>query len=339
MDVGIASLSDLTDPGDRGEAVDAGRRTRDIVRYARLADELGLDVFGLGEHHGVDFAVSSPAVVLAAVAQATERIRLASATTVLTALDPVRVHEDFATLDLLSRGRAEIVVGRSAYVEPFGLFGIDLADYDQAFEEKLDLLLRLREEPRLSWRGRHRPPIQDSAVMPRPQQEKLPVWLGVGGSPASLERAGRLGLPLMIGLIGGTIDRAVPAVQLYRAAGAAAGHDPSVLKVGLATHLLVTGEHRAAEQAYPNYRRFLEPKRPGGSGFVVERPAYLAGLSPTGVLMIGSTDEVTEKALTLKEKLGADRIIALADWGGLPRGVVEESIARYAQEVAPALRA
>nr|WP_269809762.1 LLM class flavin-dependent oxidoreductase [Kineosporia rhizophila] len=333
VEVGIASLSDVG-----ATTMDVGRRTREIVRYAVLADELGLDVFGLGEHHGEDFAVSSPAVVLAAVAQGTRRIRLASATTVLTTLDPVRVHEDFATLDLLSQGRAEIVVGRSAYPDPFALFGVDLADYDEVFAEKLDLLLRLREQPRITWNGRHRPALQDAAVVPRPHQEQLPVWLGVGGSPASLERAGRLGLPMMLGLIGGTIERARAAVELYRSAGERAGHDPSVLKVGLATHLLVTTDRASALAAYPNYRSFLAPKRPGAPGFIVDQATFEAGMSPSGVLMIGSTEAVAEKALRMRDLLGADRILSLADWGGLAPGRVEDSIARFAQHVAPTLR-
>jgi hypothetical protein len=204
MDLGIVSLSDLqTDPAT-GQRYAAGPRIEEIIGYAQLADSLGLDLFALGEHHAAEFAVSSPAVVLAAIATRTSSIRLTSAVTVLSALDPVRVYEDFATLDLISGGRAELIVGRSAFVEPFALFGIDTADYDDIFAEKLDLLLRLRTEDRLSWSGRFRPPISDAAVAPRAQQQPLPVWVGVGGTPASAQRAGRLGLPMVLGLIGGS---------------------------------------------------------------------------------------------------------------------------------------
>src|ERR1700710_3151547 len=190
MELGIVSLSDIQIDPRSGQLFPAEQRLTEIIGYAQLADTLGLDVFGLGEHHGVEFAVSSPAVVLAAIAVRTAAIRLTSAVTVLSALDPVRVYEDFATLDLISDGRAEMIVGRSAFVEPFDLFGIDTADYDAIFAEKLDLLLQLRRQPRLSWHGRFRPPITDAAVAPRAQQNPLPIQVGVGGTPASAQRAG-----------------------------------------------------------------------------------------------------------------------------------------------------
>jgi len=315
----------------------AGTRHTDILDHAVLAERLGLDLFGLGEHHSVDFAVSSPAVVLSAVAARTSSIRLASAVTVLSVHDPVRVYQDFATLDLISGGRAEVCVGRSAFPEPFALFGVDTAGYDTVFAEKLDLLLRLRREERLSWKGRFRPPIEDSAVVPRSRQDPLPVWIGVGGSPESAERAGRLGLPMMLGLIGGSIAGARRVVDLYRAAGERAGH-ADALRVGVATHVFAAERPGDAREVYPYYREFLRPKRPGGPGFTVDPAQFAAGIAPGNALMIGTSEEITAKILQTRRMLGADRVLGLVDWGGLPRPLVEESITRYATEVAPAVR-
>lgn len=337
MDIGIASLSDTQLVPEMGRLYPAGQRHADILDYAVLAENLGLDLFGLGEHHSVDFAVSSPAVVLSAIAARTSTIRLASAVTVLSVLDPVRVYQDFATLDVISQGRAEICAGRSAFAEPFALFGIDMAGYDAVFAEKLDLLLQLREKERLSWKGHFRPPISDSTIMPRSRQDPLPVWLGVGGSPGSVQRAGRLGLPMMLGLLGGSIADARPTVDLYRAAGEKAGHADK-LSVGIATHVFATDSSAAAREVYPYYREFLRPKRPGGSGYVVSQPQFAAGLAPGNALMIGTSEEITDKILEARKVLGADRVLGLVDWGGLPRTLVEESITRYATEVAPAVR-
>src|SRR4051812_43469526 len=235
MELGIISLSDLAVDPDTGRPIAALDRIDDTLAYARAADELGLDVFTLGEHHSHKFAVASPAVVLGAIAGETERIRLTSGVTVLSALDPVRVYQDFAQLDLLSHGRAEIIAGRSAFAEPFALFGAPMSEYDELFREKLDLLLRLREHDTITWRGRYRPPLHDAPIAPRAAQDTLPVWVGVGGSPGSAERAGRLGLPMMLGYIGGTLAHARRAVDIYRAAGEQARH-PEKLRVGISTH-------------------------------------------------------------------------------------------------------
>ncbi|WP_164905012.1 LLM class flavin-dependent oxidoreductase [Streptomyces cyaneus] len=240
MELGILSLSDLqTDPAT-GTLHDPGRRTREIVSYAIAADQAGLDVFGLGEHHSPDFAVVNPAVPLAAIAQATSRIRLASAVSVLSTADPVRLHQDFASLDLLSDGRAEIIAGRSAFTEAFRLFGIELADYDDVFTEKLRLLLAIRENPEhVTWSGRFRPALEGLPVPPRPQQSQLPLWLGVGGTTASVERAGYLGLPMTLGLIGGDIRRAATSVEHYRAIGTGAGHRAEQLRLAVSTHFYI----------------------------------------------------------------------------------------------------
>src|SRR4051794_14108821 len=236
MELGIISLSDLTADPHTGWPVTALDRLDATLAHARAADQLGLDVFTLGEHHSHNFAVASPVVVLAAIAAQTERIRLTSGVTVLSALDPVRVYQDFAQLDLVSHGRAEIIAGRSAFAEPFALFGAPMNEYDELFAEKLDLLLRLREQDRITWSGRYRPPLIDAEIAPRALQAPLPVWVGVGGTPASAARAGRLGLPMMLGYIGGTLAHARRAVDIYRAADAAAGHDRETPQVGISTH-------------------------------------------------------------------------------------------------------
>jgi alkanesulfonate monooxygenase SsuD/methylene tetrahydromethanopterin reductase-like flavin-dependent oxidoreductase (luciferase family) len=260
MELGIITLSDLQRDPVTGRRVEPRRRLADTLRYAELADTLGLDVFGVGEHHSADFAVPSPAVVLAAIATRTSSIRLTSAVTVLSVLDPVRVYEDFATLDLLSGGRAELIVGRSAFAEPFALFGVDLDDYDAAFDEKLDLLLRLREQGRIArWQGRFRPPLREADIIPRAID--LPVWVGVGGSPGSPERAGRLGLPMTLG----SIDHARLAVDAYRAAGEAAGHADR-LRVAISTHFYAAGTPEAARNVYPYYHEYLRPSVPEDAG-------------------------------------------------------------------------
>jgi alkanesulfonate monooxygenase SsuD/methylene tetrahydromethanopterin reductase-like flavin-dependent oxidoreductase (luciferase family) len=336
LELGIVSLSDRQLDPRTGRLVEAESRLSDILGYAALADTLGLDVFGLGEHHSADFAVSSPAVVLAAAAARTRTIRLTSAVTVLSVLDPVRVYQDYATLDLISGGRAELIVGRSAFTEPFGLFGVDLADYDAIFTEKLELLLRLRDEATVpDWSGRFRPPLHDAQVIPRALD--LPVWVGVGGSPGSAERAGRLGLPMTLGLIGGSIDHARRTVDAYRAAGETAGHADR-LRVGISTHFYAAATPAVAREVYPYYYEYLRPKRPGGRGFVVGREQFDAGTGPGMALMIGSSEEVAEKILYCREVLGIDRFFGQVDWGGLPRGRVEESIARLAGEIAPGVR-
>jgi len=337
IELGILSLADLQRDLTTGALADPAQRTVDILAYAELADRLGLDAFGLGEHHAGEFAVPSPAVTLAAIAARSSRIRLSSAVTVLSVLDPVRVYEDFAALDLVSGGRAEIVAGRSAFAEPFALFGADLADYDRLFAEKLELLLRIREEERVTWSGTVRPALQDAAVLPRAVQEPLPVWVGVGGSPDSAERAGRLGLPMVLGYIGGPVEIARRAVDVYRAAGDRAGH-PEKLRLGISTHFYAAESARAALGVHPYYHEYLRPKTPGGRGWIVERAQFEAGMRRGQALMIGSSEQVAEKILDLRETLGIDRFFGQVDWGGLPRELVVASITRLATEIAPIVR-
>lgn len=337
MEFGILSLSDIQVDPETGQRHTASERIDQAVGYATLADRLGLDLFALGEHHTPDFAVSSPAVVLAAVAARTSRIRLASAVTVLPLHDPVRVYQDFAALDLLSHGRAEIIAGRSAFVEPFAMFGARLADYDALFEEKLLLLLQIREVDTVTWSGRFRTPLEDAPIIPRAQQQPLPVWIGVGGSPESLERAGRLGLPITLGYIGGSLAHLRQAVDLYRAAGERAGH-LDTLRVGISTHFHAAETADSARATYPYYREYLRPKTPGGRGWDVMPDQFQAATARAGATFVGSSHELIEKILDAHDALHLDRFIAQIDWGGLPKALVEDSITRYATEIAPAIR-
>jgi alkanesulfonate monooxygenase SsuD/methylene tetrahydromethanopterin reductase-like flavin-dependent oxidoreductase (luciferase family) len=338
MEVGVLSLGDLQRDQRTGRLNRPVDRMAQILGYAVLADQMGLDVFAVGEHHSPEFFTSSPAVVLAAVAARTAGIRLTSAATLLGVADPVRVYEDFASLDVISRGRAEIIAGRSAFAEPFALFGYDTADYDALFAEKLGLLLDIRAAQTVTWSGRFRPPLDAAAVVPRAVQDRLPVWVGVGGSPGSAERAGQLGLPMVLGYIGGTLAHLRPLVDAYRAAGERAGH-AGALKVAISTHFHAGADPAKARAVYPYYHEYLRPKKPGGRGFTVSQAAFEAGTSRQGAIMIGSADEITGKLLDAVKALSLDRIFAQVDWGGLPSGLVEESIARYATEIAPALRA
>src|SRR5271167_3385089 len=250
MQIGISTFAERTPDPDTGETVSAGERLRDVVAEIVRADEVGLDVYAIGEHHRPDFAASAPAVVLAAAASRTTRIRLSSAVTVLSSDDPVRVFQDFSTLDLLSDGRAEIMAGRGSFIESFPLFGYDLDDYDELFAEKLDLLLALREREHVTWSGRHRASLHDVGVYPRPEQDPLPVWIAVGGTPASVVRAGTLGLPLILAIIGGQPERFVPLIDLFREALRAAGHDPALGRVAINTHAFVAHSANAADAAF-----------------------------------------------------------------------------------------
>ena len=243
MELGLITFADVG-------SVSPEQRLKNLLEEARLADELGLDVFGVGEHHRPDFAVSAPAVALAAIAARTERIRLTSAVTVLSSDDPVRVFEEFATVDLISGGRAEIMAGRGSFTESFPLFGYDLDDYDELFAEKLELLLALRAGETVTWSGRHRAPLHEQGVWPRPVQDPIPVWIAVGGTPTSVARAGVLGLPLTIAIIGGQPERFVPIVDLYRRAAAQAGHDTHTLPLGINTHAFVGDDQKAFAPHY-----------------------------------------------------------------------------------------
>lgn len=338
MDLGIYTFGDHNPNPVTGEAATPREKLRQTVDLARLADELGLDVFAVGEHHRPDMAISSPAVVLAAAAEATERIRLSSATTVLNTLDPVRVYEDFATLDLLSGGRAEVIAGRGSFTEGFDLFGYDLADYDALFAEHLDLLLRLNRSDRVTWSGRFRPALRDADVAPRAERP-LPIWLGVGGTPASFERAGRLGLPLNIAILGGPAHFA-PLADLYRAAAAKAGHPESAVRVAVSSHGHLDDDGDKAREDHwelysRNMRKGLRNRFPGRE---VPRSRHDAEAGPHGGIYAGDAKETLAKIRWQRDLLGMDRLLLQLDFGGVPFRQVKRSVEILGTEVLPEVR-
>jgi probable LLM family oxidoreductase len=334
MELGVATFADL------GSGISAEQRMRDLLEEIRLADELGLDVFAVGEHHRPDFVVSSPAVVLGAAAAITTNIRLSSAVTVLSSDDPVRVFQDFAQVDLLSGGRAEIMAGRGSFIESFPLFGYDLDDYDELYAEKLELLLRLREENHVTWSGRHRPALTDAGVWPRPVQERLPVWVAVGGSPQSVARAGLLGLPLTVAIIGGQPERFVPLTDLYRRALQQGGHDPADARVGINTHAFLGDTPQAADAAFAEPYLQVMNKIGRERGWPPSgRAEYDALRSPRGALAVGSPEQVAEKLLFEHELFGHQRYIAQMSVGAVAHRDVLHSMELFGTDVAPIVRA
>src|SRR4051812_22643417 len=329
MELGLATFADVH------RRVSPELRLRQLLEEAELADQLGLDVFAVGEHHRPDFAVSAPAVVLAAIAARTEHIRLSSAVTVLSSDDPVRVFQDFATLDLLSGGRAEIMAGRGSFIESFPLFGYDLDDYDELFASKLDLLLKIRAGERVTWSGPHRAPLEDAGVYPRPVQDPLPVWVAVGGSPQSVIRAGVLGLPLTVAIIGGQPERFAPLVELYREAAREAGHDPAALPVAINTHAFVGDDEAAFRAPYLQMMNRIGRERGWPPSGVRE---YAALKDPRGALAAGSPDEVAEKLLYEHELFGHQRYIAQMSVGAVDHADVLRSMELFGTKVAPVVR-
>ena len=340
MDLGIFSFVETRPDGRRQPAEAAALRLRHLLDEVETAERVGLDVFGVGEHHRPDYVASAPAVVLAAAAAQTKKIRLTSAVTVLSSDDPVRVFQDFATLDLLSGGRAEVIVGRGSFTESFPLFGQSLSDYDALFAEKLNLLLALRQSERVTWSGRHRPPVDDRGVYPRPLQDPLPVWVAVGGTPQSVVRAGRLGLPLALAIIGGQPARFAPLVDLYRAAAAEAGHDADALPVSLNVHGLVaeTAEE-AADVAFPPYLETMGRIGRERGWPPPTRARFDAERGPDGALLIGGPDEVAAKLAHWHALFGHDRTLVQFTVGPTPHAAVLRSIRLFGTEAAPRVRA
>jgi probable LLM family oxidoreductase len=339
MELGLYTFAERTpDPGGGG-IVSAERRLADLLEEAQLADRLGLEVYGVGEHHRADYTVSAPAVVLAAVAARTRDIRLTSAVTVLSSDDPVRVFQEFATLDLLSRGRAEIMAGRGSFIESFPLFGYDLEQYDDLFAEKLGLLLELRSHEVVHWSGLHRASIEGLEVHPRPLQDPLPVWIAVGGTPQSVVRAGTLGLPLALAIIGGSPVRFAPLVDLYRRAGQEAGHAAGTLRVGINSHAFIADSSQdAAEAFFPPYAEAMSRIGRERGWPPVTREQFDAARTPAGALLVGSPQEVIEKILLQHEIFGHDRFLAQMSVGTMPHGLMMRSIELYGSVVAPAVR-
>jgi len=339
MEIGIYTFAETTRDPRTGRTVSAAQRLRDLIEEIELADQVGLDVFGVGEHHRPDFAVSAPAVVLAAAAERTTRIRLTSAVTVLSSDDPVRVFQEFATLDLLSGGRAEIMAGRGSFIESFPLFGYDLGDYDELFAEKLDLLLTLRASERVTWSGKHRAPLHELGVYPRPLQDPLPVWIAVGGTPQSVVRAGTLGLPLALAIIGGAPERFVPLVDLYREAGRRAGHDAAALPVGINSHGYVADSSRqAADEFFPSYAEVMTRIGRERGWPPTTRQQFDALRAPRGALLVGSPQEVIDKILFERELFGHDRFLMQMSVGTMPHDRIMRSIELLGTVVAPAVR-
>lgn len=340
MEIGIDSFAAATIEDNHLKRQQSANALGALIDRMVLADEVGLDLFGIGEHHRREYLDSAPTVILAAAAARTRRIKLVSAVTVLSANDPVRVFQEFATLDLISQGRAEMVAGRGSFTDAYPLFGFSLSDYDALFAEKLDLLLQIREREQITWSGRFRPALKEQSIYPRPLQEKLPIWLGVGGTPASFVRAGMLGLPLMVAVIGGETHRFKPLIDLYRQAGARAGHDASILKVGLhSIGYVAESSSKAISDFYPGYvktftRIGLERGWPP-----VTRQQFDAQVAPRGAFLVGEPGEVAEKLLRHSEALGGiDRFTFQMDTAELTHEQLQRSIELVGTKVAPLVR-
>jgi probable LLM family oxidoreductase len=332
MELGIVTFAERT-PDAAGHTVSARRRLRDLIEEIELADQAGLDVYGVGEHHRPDFAVPAPVVALAAAAERTERIRLSSAVTVLSSDDPVRVFEQFAMLDLLSGGRAEIMAGRGSFTESFPLFGYDLDDYDELFSEKLELLLALRAGGPVAWEGRHRAPLHGADVQPRPLQDPLPVWIAVGGSPQSAARAGALGLGLTLAIIGGSPDRFVAFAEIHREAARRAGH--GALPLAINTHAFVADSAAQAVDAFlPSYAAMMNRIGRERGWPPMTRAQFDAMRGPAGALNIGSPGEVADKILRQHELFGHQRHLLHFSVGTVDHAAVMRAIELFGTEVA-----
>jgi probable LLM family oxidoreductase len=340
MEIGIDSFAAFVTDAQGNPVGTAQDALQELLARIQLADEKGLDVFAIGEHHRKEFLDSATSVILAAAASRTTRIRLSSAVTVLSAADPVRVFQQFATLDLISQGRAELVVGRGSFTEAFPLFGLNFQDYDALFAEKLELLLQLNEQEVVTWRGRFRPALQEQAIYPRPLQPKLPIWLGVGGTPASFVRAGSLGLPLMVAVIGGETHRFRPLIDLYREAGEKAGFAQEDLKVGLHSLGYVAQTHEeAVENYYPGYAETFTRIGKERGWPPVTRGHFEAQNSKRGAYLVGDSDEVAEKILRHSASLGGiDRFTFQLDNAGLSHQQLSETIALIGEEVIPKVK-
>lgn len=339
MEFGITTFVENTPDPATGKLLPPDQRLSNLLQEVELADQLGLDVFGIGEHHRSDFVVSSPAVVLAAAAVKTRQIKLTSAVSVLSSDDPVRVFQDFAQLDLLSRGRAEIMAGRGSFTESFPLFGQDLNDYNELFAEKLDLLLELNKQEKITWHGKHRPSIQNRGVYPRPYQEKIPVWVAVGGTPASAVRAANFGLPMTLAIIGGMPDRFQPFTQLYRESYIKAGHAPKQMQLAINSHGYISDDSQtAADEFYGPYVYMMNKigRERGWSG--MGRDHYDLMRSPQGSLLVGSPQQVADKILYEYELFGNTRFLLHISVGTLPHQQVLKAIELLGTKVAPAVK-
>lgn len=340
MEIGVYTFGDLGPNPHTGETISASQRLKEVIELAKIAEEAGLDLFGVGEHHRLDYTISSPAIVLSAIAQATKRIKLTSATSVLSTLDPVRLFEDFATLDQISDGRAEIIAGRGAFVESFPLFGYELHDYDALFEEKVKLLQQLNREEIVTWQGQFRSALKGAMIAPRPVQNEIPIWIGVGGTPESAIRAGRLGTGMALAILGGDPIRFKPLVDLYRQAGADAGHSPEKLSIGVTGHTYIAKDsQQAKDEFYPYYSNYWSyVNRQRGMGTRISRSDFEHMASPETALFVGSPQQVIEKILKQHELYGHQRFVAQLDIGGQPFSTIVKGLELLATEVAPVIK-
>ncbi|WP_077211768.1 LLM class flavin-dependent oxidoreductase [Bacillus dakarensis] len=339
MEIGLSTFVETTPDPKTGEVISHAQRIREVVEEIVLADKVGLDVFGVGEHHREDYAASSPAVVLAAAASQTNRIRLTSAVSVLSSDDPVRVFQQFATLDAISNGRAEIMAGRGSFIESFPLFGYDLNDYNELFDEKLDLLLKIRDSEKVTWSGKHRPAIQNLGVYPRPVQNPLPVWIGSGGTSESVVRAGLLGLPLVLAIIGGRPLQFEPLVRLYKKAATHAGHDLSKLHVASHSHGFIAEDTDvAADKFFPSTQQAMSKlgKERGWGPYT--RASFDAARSFEGALYVGNPKTIAEKIIHLRKNVGITRFMLHMPVGTMPHEDVIKGIELLGKEVAPMVR-
>jgi probable LLM family oxidoreductase len=338
MELGIYTFAEVTPDPRTGRAVSPAQRLRDLLEEVELADQVGLAVYGVGEHHRPEFAVSAPAVVLAAAAERTSKIRLTSAVTVLSSDDPVRVFQDFATLDLLSEGRAEIMAGRGSFIESFPLFGYALDDYNDLFAENLELLLALRDSEHITWSGRHRAPLTGQGVYPRPLQVPLPIWVAVGGTPESAVRAGMLGLPMALAIIGGLPERFAPFAQLHRRAAAEAGHRPLPLSIN--SHGFIADDARqAADDFFPPLKSMMDKIGRERGWSPLARADYDAMLDVRGALVVGNAEQVAEKILFQHEIFRHDRFMIQFTVGSMPHEKIMRAIELFGTEVAPLVQA
>ena len=339
FEIGLYTFAELSPDPLTGHQISPAERLQQFIERVELAEKVGLDVIGLGEHHRPDFVSSAPEVILAAAAARTHSIRLSSAVTVLSSDDPVRVFQRFATLDLISNGRAEIMAGRGSFIESFPLFGYDLNDYNELFVEKLELLIKIRASERVTWSGQHRPAIEDRGVYPRPLQEEIPIWIAVGGTPQSVVRAGTLGLNLALAIIGGYPEQFAPLVQLYRQTAAQAGHDPAKLAFSINSHGFIADDRQQAlDEAFPYFQQTMN--RIGRErGFPpMTRESFNAGATLRGANFIGTPDDVIEKILFQHELFGHQRFLFMPGLGTMPHDKIMHTIELLGTKVAPVVR-
>lgn len=340
FELGIYSFAELTADAVTGAKISPAQRLHNLLETIELADQVGLDVVGIGEHHRPDYVASSPVTILAAAAMRTTRIRLTTAVTVLSSDDPVRVFQDFATLDLIANGRAEIMAGRGSFTESFPLFGYELRDYNSLFAEKLDLLLKLRETETITWSGRHRPALSNAGIYPRPVQEKMPVWIAVGGTPESAVRAGTLGLPMAVAIIGGMPERFAPLVDLYRDAAAEAGHDPAQLPVSINSHGFIADSVQAAVDAYYPSATIVMNKIGRERGWGPVTQGQLEGSRTLrGADFVGGPDEIIEKILFQHNIFGHQRLLLQLGIGTIEHSKMLRAVELLGTKVAPVVRA